>query len=111
MTAESILSLQKAVDFFDSACEQLESPDEYDMLLLDAYFKRCFELALAVMQNTSKESPEVIINHAYSRHIISDRNLWFTMSKVYSSSLSTLTATSQYLAEFKHLIKRIDPTR
>ena len=110
MTAELILSLQKAVDFFDSACEQLESPDDYDVLILDTYFKRCFELALAVMQNTPKESPEVIINHAYSKHLISDRELWFTMSKAHSSSLSTVTASNQYLAEFKYLIKRIDPT-
>lgn len=111
MTAESILSLQKAVDFFDSACKQLEYPDEYDILILDVYFKRCFELALAVMQNTPKESPEVIINHTYSRHLISDRELWFTMSKAHSSSLSTVTAANQYLAEFKHLIKHIDPTQ
>ena len=111
MTAELVLSLQKAVDFFDSACEQLESSDEYGMLLLDSYFKHCFELALAVMQNTSRESPEVIINHAYSRHLISDKNLWFAMSKVYSSRLQNLAAAYEYLAAFKKLIKRIDPTR
>lgn len=111
MTAESILSLQKAVDFFDSTCEQLEYPDEYDILILDVYFKRCFELALAVLKNTPRESPEAIIDHAYSRHLISDRNLWFTMFKVYRDKLTTLTAANQYLAEFKHLIKRLDPTR